>query len=966
MPSERRREGQTHRYFQPWKDLQASNDRLRIDLNEGQDSNDQQPRSSRDRALTAFAQLATLRLDVKRCMVSLIDANVQYILAEATQTVSLVDTKRHEANDEVWMGSAAIDRHLAVCGLTFDSTYTVTNEDGSFSTHNALVVEDMREDPRFKDREYVKNGSVLFYAGVPIKTRSGIKIGVYGVSKNMPRKPLDCVELAFMRDVADAVMEHLELSKSKNDSVKGERMVRGLTSFIEGYASLEEAAEIDTPSIMPRLPGRTHSFNGDGAPKVKRPEPGSNRKTELSHLFSRAAKIIREATLADGVVFLDATSQIISPGSSENVESDVSNNVEHVHDNDNSGGEREGRVKFQLTRPIKTRSLGADSSIEHDVKRASASDSDTSPARSNQCDVLGIDVLENDMRLSSNIAQFPLARRDLKRCIQRYPAGKVFSMTDDHSTSSGDETMSDNNTTERKLADSVSLKTRRKKQTLRRTIADDILRQLPGVKSVLFIPLWDANSDRWLSGLFLWTNQTGRLIDAEDELPYLKAFANSITSEYARINGMFSERAKTTFIASISHELRSPLHGILGSIEFLHETSIDPYQSGLIGQVETCGKTLLDTINHVLDYAKINDFGTTKDAVANVPGRASGSTSGKDMSLNLVADFDLSVLVEEVTEAIFAGRIFNRQRRSERVKNTGIRKVFSPQKSSEPLLPQNEVSNSDTEVVPNNVTVVLNISKEENWNVRAQPGALRRIIMNLLGNALKYTNQGFVEVSLRSKKEAKQYSKLSVELRFTDSGKGMSDEYQRDRLYRPFSQEDPFTEGTGLGLSIVRQIVESLKGKIRIKSQQGLGTDVTVSFTLPRAKSDLEDVMQLSPQFLDATRGIKVALIDPHTTGKTSEAARRIQTTLRESCEEWFNVETVTTPRFEDGQAAVAIFLEPPSMEYIVENFNGGNMPQDLTCIIILCANAYDSVALRKQLNLTVKTPRRIQVIAQP
>jgi len=568
MPSERRREGQTHRYFQPWIDLQAANDRLRIDLSDSQDSSQHQPRSSRDRALTAFAQLATLRLDVKRCMVSLIDTNVQYILAEATQTVSLVDTTKHEADDEVWMGSAAIDRQLAVCGLTFESTYTVRNEDGSSSTHNALVVEDMREDARFKDREYVRNGSVLWYAGVPIRTRSGIKIGVYAVSNNTPRKPLDSAELAFMQDVADAVMEHLELSKSKNDSVKGERMVRGLTSFIEGHASLEEATEIDIPSIVPRLPGRTQSSSRAEVPKLKQPEPSTNRQMEMSHLFTRAASIIREATLADGVVFLDASSQIIPSGPSENVESDASNNAEHIQDTDHSGGEREGRVTFRLTRPIKTRSMGGYSDIDHDTKKMSASDSDTSPMRQNQCDVLGIDVLENDMKLSSATAQFPLAKKDLRRCIQRYPAGKIFSMVDDTTTSSGDETMSDSSSNKPKI-NTTAQKLRRKKPTLRRTIADDILRQLPGVRSVIFIPLWDANSDRWLSGLFLWTNQTGRLIDAEDELPYLKAFANSITSEFARINGMFSERAKTTFIASISHELRSPLHGILGSIEFL-------------------------------------------------------------------------------------------------------------------------------------------------------------------------------------------------------------------------------------------------------------------------------------------------------------------------------------------------------------------------------------------------------------
>ena len=150
--------------------------------------------------------------------------------------------------------------------------------------------------------------------------------------------------------------------------------------------------------------------------------------------------------------------------------------------------------------------------------------------------------------------------------------------------------------------------------------------------------------------------------------------------------------------------------------------------------METCGKTLLDTINHVLDYSKINDFGTTKETGTSSKGTQSRSNSGKDVSLNLIADFDLGVLVEEVTEAIFAGRIFNRQRRAERVKSTGVRKVL-PRTQSQPLVDHGtteNISNSDTEVVPQNVAVILNISKEDNWNVRAQPGALRRLIMNLL------------------------------------------------------------------------------------------------------------------------------------------------------------------------------------------------------------------------------------------
>jgi signal transduction histidine kinase len=633
--------------------------------------------------------------------------------------VSLVDTGRHGKDDEVWLGSSSLDRHLAVCGCTFNSTYTVMDENGNAAKHNALVVEDMREDPRFRDREYVKNGSVLFYAGVPIRTRNGVRIGVYAVSNNEPRKPLNAMELSFMQDVAEAVMEHLELSKSKNDSIKGERVAKGLTSFIEGYSFYDEAAVETEMSV------RSDFYEeGPRRPKSKQPDATATKKTEVNGLFNRAARIIRESTLASGVVFLDASSQFIPVGPIvENLESDASG-TEHMNDTENSGGDaHEGRVSFRLSRPNKTLSLGGESNPDTD-RKMSASDSDASPTRAATSDVLGIDVLANNLNLTSSTAHFPVSKKDLKTCIQRYPAGKVFSMFEDSTTSSGDDT------TDASEAKSLSQSTRsrRRKSSLRRTMADEILRQLPGVQSVVFLPLWDSSGEKWLAGCFMWTTETGKLTDAEDELPFLKAFANSITSEYARIQAQFSERAKTTFIASISHELRSPLHGILGSIEFLHDTNIDSDQKSLVGNIEMAGKTLLDTINHVLDFAKINDFSTGKESAGAAKSSHARTTSGKDMSLNLVAEFDLSLLVEEVTEAIYAGRIFNRQRRADRVKNTGVRKIPSRIQSRTDGV-GDEISTSDTEVVPSNVAIILNINKDENWNVRAQPGALRRVIM---------------------------------------------------------------------------------------------------------------------------------------------------------------------------------------------------------------------------------------------
>jgi hypothetical protein len=226
-----------------------------------------------------------------------------------------------------------------------------------------------------------------------------------------------------------------------------------------------------------------------------------------------------------------------------------------------------------------------------------------------------------------------------------------------------------------------------------------------------------------------------------------------------------------------------------------------------------------------------------------------------------------------------------------------------------------------------------------------------------------------VEVSLKSRKDGRQYSRLAVELKIVDSGKGMSDEYQKNQLFRAFSQEDPFQEGTGLGLSIVRQIVESLKGKIKIKSQQGSGTEVTISFVLPRAKSDGASAA-IPASVISATKGTRIALIEPskYSSEHTREANRRLQSAIRESSEEWFGAQVMSTQTFEDGFSEVAIFLEAPSLEYLVGNL-GTQRTSDqhnLTPMIIVCQNAYDAVALRKDIEASMSAIRKIRVLSQP
>lgn len=286
--------------------------------------------------------------------------------------------------------------------------------------------------------------------------------------------------------------------------------------------------------------------------------------------------------------------------------------------------------------------------------------------------------------------------------------------------------------------------------------------------------------------------------------------------------------------------------------------------------VESCGRTLLDTINHVLDFSKLNSFdnrwggggcgsalkkeravgkwsrlngrSTMGDAREIPPMQAGGDGGGCEGKLgwardfassaadvdNLTADTDLSAILEEVTEGVFAGYEFRG------ISTPGI---------MEDVGKASDFGTGGRQIVgtKNDITVIMDIDRrEDGWVFQTQPGALRRIFLNLGGNAIKYTDSGWVRIKLRADDLPPDLGdddekKSLVTLVFTDSGKGISREFLKTRLFTPFSQENPLASGTGLGMSIVRQIVEMLGGEIDVKSELGKGTEVTVSLVLKKS-----------------------------------------------------------------------------------------------------------------------------------
>lgn len=134
------------------------------------------------------------------------------------------------------------------------------------------------------------------------------------------------------------------------------------------------------------------------------------------------------------------------------------------------------------------------------------------------------------------------------------------------------------------------------------------------------------------------------------------------------------------------------------------------------------------------------------------------------------------------------------------------------------------------------VETILNIEVPSDWNFTTQPGAFKRIIMNLYANSLKYTKHGYITVTLKANEDSQPRVQpgehpqtATVTFVITDTGQGISPAYLRSKLFTAFSQENRKSVGSGLGLSIVKSLVDQLRGNIDIKSVLNIGTTVTIT-----------------------------------------------------------------------------------------------------------------------------------------
>lgn len=308
----------------------------------------------------------------------------------------------------------------------------------------------------------------------------------------------------------------------------------------------------------------------------------------------------------------------------------------------------------------------------------------------------------------------------------------------------------------------------------------------------------------------------------------------------------------------------------------------------------------------------------------------------------MTAEFDLAALVEEVVDAVTAGHVF---RRSHQTAITG-RDAYGLATAGTTVL--------ETKSTLLDPVVILDIKPHENWWVRTQPGALRRIVMNLLGNALKYTDFGFASVSMQVESQTDNH--IQVRLQFIDSGRGMSMEFQRNKLFFPFSQEDPFSTGTGLGLSIVRQIIDGLDGTISVCSTQQVGTEIEVVLTLPTVEKAREK--QTSDPLIGSMKDTTIHIVDPEVIAShaglqlrdaDSKGLQHLGDALRVSCADWFGVKIVETSKQDEDPSAdspapvtpdfVLLPVAPSSAEKLSECYHNGVGPDTSAPVIVICSN---------------------------
>jgi len=292
-------------------------------------------------------------------------------------------------------------------------------------------------------------------------------------------------------------------------------------------------------------------------------------------------------------------------------------------------------------------------------------------------------------------------------------------------------------------------------------------------------------------------------IDAENRVKTSRAKLQAYADELERTKSALEDRAeelssmvseleeaqnvaqhtiisKTLFLANMSHEIRTPLNGIIGMTSLLTSEELRPDQFEIVNVIRSSGESLLRIVNEILDFSKIERDGVDLEE----------------------AKFDVTSCIEDALEMVF-------------------------KQASDKALELSYLVSDDLPL-----------------SVVGDRARLRQILINLLANAVKFTNSG--EVQVRAKLVEKTRHEVELQLEVEDTGIGISEDAQ-EYLFDPFRQAEASTNrkfgGTGLGLSIARHLSELMGGKMWLESEVGEGSTFFFSIKLRRDPEHLNDDM---------------------------------------------------------------------------------------------------------------------------